>query len=96
MKHQHPPEFVAQLEANALHIPHGLFVTDRIIDIDVGAFVSTITFGHTPPTGAINPVATLQVSTPFLIEIATRINSAVAQSADQLKEELGIFVASLP
>ena len=92
---KHPPEVIAQLEAQALHVPHGLFVADRILDLEVGAFISTITFAHSPPNGAINPVATVQLPTPLLKQFADKINAAFAARADQIKSELAFFASSI-
>jgi hypothetical protein len=92
---KHPPEIIAQLEAQALHVPHGLFVADRILDLEIGAFISTITFAHTPPNGSINPVATVQMPTPLLKALADKIDATFTGRADELASELNSFATSV-
>lgn len=96
MSEQIPPEVLAQMHAAALHNPHQLFVIDRILKVDVGAFTSSLTFGNTAPNGQIIAVATVSTSTARLREMATEIVSSIDAQSSMIKEELKAFTALLP
>jgi hypothetical protein len=96
MSEQIPPEVVAQMQAAALHNPHQLFVIDRVLKVDVGAFTSSLTFGNTAPNGQIIAVATVSTSTAKLREMASGIVAAIDAQSGMIKDEFKAFTALLP
>lgn len=90
------PELQAQLEAVAMNNPHQLYLADRILKINVGAFLSHITFGNTAANGQIMAVATVTTSTNDLHNMASAILEAIAKNAPQIRAEQATFTKKLP
>lgn len=82
-----PPDVVAA----ALNVPHQLFIADRVLRIDVGGFSSTITLSNTMPNGAIQPCATITMSTDELKAMADQIQAAIGGRSEAIKADLKAF-----
>ena len=90
-----PPEILAQMEANAMNNPHQLFLVDRLLKIDIGAFVSNITLSNTAPNGQMMAVCTVTTSTENLHAFATSILEAIEGQAAKIKADQAVFLKRL-
>lgn len=79
------PEIQNQLVMQALSNPHQLFVVDRALKVDIGAFTSHITLGNKAPNGQVLAVATLTLSTETLHLLATTILESIEDQIPQIK-----------
>ena len=96
MNEELSPEMLAQLESIAMNNPHQMFVVDRALRMDVGAFTSSVTLGNTAPNGQILAVTTIVTSTAKMREIATSIIATIDNQSEKIRGELQTFEDKLP
>ncbi len=80
------PAEEAQKKALLSH-PHSLFVTDELLNLHIGAFWSSFTFGLKSPAGNVVPVLTMKLPSPDAIKWAKAILSAAKENKAAIQEE---------
>jgi hypothetical protein len=86
------PQTLTDEEVKALlQRPHNLFIVDRILAMNVGPFLSSVTLGNPAPGGQIVPIATLNMTTDSLLCAAESIVAAIKAQAPRIKEEQSRF-----
>lgn len=79
----------------ALSTAHGMFVVDKILNIKVGAFESTVTLGFENPAGRIMPALTIKMPAPLALQISEEIMNAAKENKAIIKSEQDEFLKSI-
>jgi hypothetical protein len=69
----------------ALNIGHNLFVADVILDVDVGAFLSSISLGFKNPAGQLMPACTIKIPSIEAVQLAEAILASAKANKTDIK-----------
>ena len=78
-----------------LHTPHNIMITDRVIDLKVEAFTSTITLGYNNPAGQNQVAVTLQMPTSFVKSLSEQLSEKLRENVESIKSEHKKFIDSI-
>lgn len=70
---------------SVLNIGHNLFVADVIIDVDVGAFLSSISLGFKNPAGQLMPACTIKIPSIEAVKLAEAIMDSAKGNKAEIK-----------
>lgn len=71
----------------ALNVPHNLMLADRVINISVSGFNSTVTLGFVNPANVVQPTTTFTMPTDVLHGFAHEILDAIKESSEAIKSQ---------
>lgn len=78
-------------DAAALHAPHPIFIADRILKLNIGPFMSSVTFGNPVPAGQVMPASTVTLPTDRLLAVAEAIVAGIKGQAADIKDQQAAF-----
>jgi hypothetical protein len=71
----------------ALNAPHNLILADKVINIGVSGFSSTVTLGFMNPANMVQPSITFTMPTDVLHSFAHEILDAIKEKSVEIKAQ---------